>query len=74
MLTPVITLAPIPSVPVVEIELNLIVVNPSALNCSFAPPGPPIVTVGAEIYPYPLFPILIVLTVPATETVTDAVA
>ena len=71
---PVITLDPIPTVPPVLTDVDLIVAIPSALNCSSPPEEPAIVTVGAVKYPNPLFPILIVLTVPAVETVTVAVA
>ena len=71
---PVITLDPIPTVPSVLIDVDLMVAIPSALNCSSPPEEPAIVTVGAVKYPNPLFPMLIVLTVPATETVTVAVA
>jgi len=38
---------PIPTVPSVLIDVDLIVANPSALKFSSAPPGPAIVTVGA---------------------------
>jgi len=44
--TPVIEVDPIPSVPPVLIDVDLIVATPSALNCSSAPPGDPIDTVG----------------------------
>ena len=54
--------------------MDLIVATPSALNCSSAPPGPATDTAGADMYPNPLFPILILLTVPAADTVTVAVA
>ena len=71
---PVITLDPIPTVPPVLTDVDLIVAIPSALNCSSAPPDPAIVTVGVVKYPNPLLPILMVFTVPATDTVTVAVA
>ena len=47
---------------------------PRALNCSSAPAGPAIVTVGIEAYPYPLLPILIVSTIPDSSIVHVAVA
>ena len=47
VVTPVITLDPIPTVPSVLIEVDLKVANPSALKFSSAQPGLAILTVGA---------------------------
>jgi len=62
------------SVPVVEIELNLMVAIPVAVNCVVTPAGADIVTIGAEIYPNPLFPIARLVTEPPIEIVAVAVA
>ena len=67
MVIPVILVDPIPIVPVVRIDAVLSVAIPR-LNASFVVTA--IVTVGTETYPNPLLPILILLTVPAAETVT----
>ena len=47
VVTPVIISDPMPIVPCVLIDVDLIVATPNALNCSSAPPGPAMVTVGA---------------------------
>ena len=48
VLIPVMTVEPIPIVPVVLIELNLIVAIPVAVNCVVTPAGAEIVTVGVD--------------------------
>ena len=57
VLIPVITVEPIPIVPIVLIESNLIVAIPVAVNCVVTPAGAAIETVGVDAYPYPLLPI-----------------
>ena len=48
VLIPVITVEPIPIVPVTLIESNLIVAIPVAVNCVVTPAGASIVTVGVD--------------------------
>ena len=71
---PVIDVEVVDNVPEVEIELNLIVAIPVAVNCVPTPEGAAMVTLGADMYPNPLFPIARLVTDPPIEIVAVAVA